>query len=604
MLGASPHERAAAGQRVSDETHGPATAHETSRRSRAEHWDALSSDAFDLLIVGGGINGAGLARDAVLRGLKVALVDRGDFAESTSSRSSKLVHGGLRYLETYEFGLVRESTAERAVQMKLAPHLVEPIPFWFPIYRKHKHGVFFMDLGLWLYDTLALFRVPKVHRAYEPQFVEAKIPDLRRDGLTGALWYFDCATDDARLTLENVLDAADLGAVTLNHAEAVDLLRSGDRVEGAVILDRLSDQTVEVRAKVVVSTLGPFTDGFFEKTGLIGSDGPIRRRLLRPTRGSHCVFPSDRLPVPGAVVMLSPRDDRPVFAIPWGDRTYVGTTEMDHDGPMDQVFCTSEEVEYLFEALSFYFPELGLRAADVVGTWSGLRPLVDEPEVASASKVSREHEVLDVAPGLIALFGGKLTTYRLMVAQVMDRVGEVLGRDLGPCPTRHRLLPGAVGFCEPEALARRIEADKGAKSDVARHLVSVYGSLATEVAARSVERIGTTRPVAWGQVDYAVEAEMAQTLEDVLIRRTSFGLKDARTSLEVAGGVADRMASLLDWDETRRREELASYRSWVEQSLRCLGGSSEATMDRSASDEASARSESHEQQDRKRGDQS
>ncbi|MCD6496841.1 MAG: glycerol-3-phosphate dehydrogenase/oxidase [Deltaproteobacteria bacterium] len=574
------------------------------RRRRAEHWDALTSGTFDLLIIGGGINGAGLARDAVLRGLKVALVDRGDFAEGTSSRSSKLIHGGLRYLETYEFGLVRESTAERAVQMKLAPHLVKPIPFWFPIYRQHKHGVFFMDLGLWLYDILALFRVPKVHRAYASQFVETKIPDLRRDGLTGALWYFDCATDDARLTLENVLDAADLGAVTLNHAEAVDLLRSGDRVEGAVIQDKLSDRTVEVRAKVVVSTLGPFTDAFFEKAGLTGSNGPVRQRLLRPTRGSHLVFSSEHLPVPGAVVMLSPRDDRPVFAIPWGDRTYVGTTDVDHEGPFDQVFCTSDEVEYLVETLSFYFPELDLSPADVVGIWSGLRPLVDEPDVESASRVSREHEILDVAPGLIALFGGKLTTYRLMVSQVMDRVSHVLGRDLGRCPTRHRLLPGAIGFADPKAAADRIGENRGAASDVARHLVSVYGSRADQVATRGAERIAPGRPVAWGQVDYAVETEMAQTIEDVLIRRTSFGLKDVRTSLEVAESIADRMGALLGWDEARRHDEVAAYRGWVEQSLRCLGGSSEATMDRSASDEVLAWSASQEQQDRKRGGES
>ncbi|MDY0001930.1 MAG: FAD-dependent oxidoreductase, partial [Polyangia bacterium] len=291
--------------------------------SRDDRFARLGEKQLDLLIVGGGITGAGAARDAALRGLRVALVDKGDWAQGTSSRSSKLVHGGLRYLETFQLGLVRESTAERAVQMRLAPHLVRPLEFMMPIYEGQKHGLHFINLGLWLYDSLALFRVPKRHRLLKGRRALSRQPNLRPDGLKGALTYFDAATDDARLTLENVLDAAALGAITVSHARATRLSKDDSgRVTGAEITDTLDPggRKVSVSAHLTLNTTGPWADE------LLRMAGPTERPLVRPTKGAHIVLRAERLPLQLAVALIHPKDGRPVFAIPWGAQVYVGTT--------------------------------------------------------------------------------------------------------------------------------------------------------------------------------------------------------------------------------------------------------------------------------------
>ncbi len=534
---------------------------------RREAWDRLVSEEFDLLVLGGGINGAGVARDAALRGLKVALVEARDFAWGTSSRSSKLVHGGLRYLETYQFRLVRESTAERAVQMRLAPHLVRPMDFFFPVYRQHRHGVLFMDVGLWLYDALALFRVPKLHRAFGAGPASRRLEVLRREGLKGGLTYIDCATDDGRLVLENLQDAASLGAVALNYVEAQELLQDSKGVCGAGVRDLLSGRTAEVRARMVVGTLGPFTDAFLERAGV-----PVERRILRPTRGSHLVFPAEALPVPEAVVMISPTDRRPVFAIPWHDRVYVGTTDVDHEAAPDQVACTQEEVSYLMEVLSWYFPDLGLRPEQVTGTWAGLRPLVDEPDVEVASRVSREHEILEPIQGLVLLVGGKLTTYRLMAAQTVDfccRLLEASGA--GRTSTHRRVLPGARGWeARREEILKGLQ-DLGLERGDAEFLGSLYG-----VAALRLLDLGSSEKMAEGryellsQVDLAVEREFAVRIEDVLVRRTSLALRDAERARQAAGKVARRMAELLEWDDERTSEEVRAFEAWLESSLGCV----------------------------------
>ncbi len=532
--------------------------------SRDDRWKALLSEEFDILILGGGINGAGIARDAALRGLKVALVDRGDFASGTSSRSSKLVHGGLRYLETYQFHLVRESTAERAVQMRLAPHLVRPLPFLFPIYRHHPHGIFFIDLGLWLYDTLALYRVPKLHRAFDASGTLGRQGALRSDGLKGALWYFDCATDDGRLVLENIQDAARLGAVVLNYVEAVDLIRGQGGVRGAVVRDALSQETAEVRAKMVVSTLGPFTDEFLSGA----SQG--HERLVRVSRGSHLVFDAARLKLPEAVVMLNVEDHRPVFCIPWGDRIYVGTTDVDHEGPLDEVACSQQEADYLFDVLGSYFPDLGLGPADVLGVWSGLRPLADEPGVAEASQVSREHRIVEVEKGLVVLVGGKLTTYRLMSAEVLDLVCRLEGfAGAGSAGTHRRVLPGAVGLEEMgglDGLVGRLES-MGAAPESARALAESYGTAAVEMIEGGSEPIVEGRPEVMAQVDWAVRYEFAVRLQDVMLRRTGLGLRDARLSLQVVGRIAARMAALLGWDADKTEDEKQAYDAYVKRQM-------------------------------------
>ena len=551
---------------------------EGARPHRDELWHRLQQERFDVVIIGGGINGAGIARDAALRGLKVALLEKGDFGSGTSFRSSKLIHGGLRYLETYEFGLVRESTAERAVQMELAPHLARPVPFMFPVYKGDPHGLLFMDMGLWLYDMLALFRVPKVHRAMRERGVLSREPSLRSQGLIGGLHYYDCSTDDGRLTLENILDAISLGAVCLNYAPVEKILRdSKGAIKGVGVGDTATGgRSAEVHAPLVISTLGSWTD-----TALKGM-GERREKMVRATRGTHLVVPRDRIPVANAVAMLSPRDQRPLFVIPWGEHTYVGTTDVDHEEGPDEVFASRDEVDYILEATNHYFPKQNVDRGDITGIWSGLRPLVHQPGVESTSKVSREHEIRDSEVGLLILIGGKLTTYRLMAKETVDRALEVLERldelpeKVGASKTKHRPLPGGVGLDRMGAKTRVADISErfGISLKLADHLLHTYGRRAGLVlrGASETDRELVDRELEfiWAEVDFAVHKEMALDLRDVMVRRTLLALKEAHRSLVSAPEVAKRMGRLLNWDRREEARQVEVYTRWLKRSMEAV----------------------------------
>jgi len=545
--------------------------------SRDERLQALAEQTFDLLVVGGGITGAGAARDAALRGLKVALVERRDWAAGTSSRSSKLVHGGLRYLQTYQLGLVRESTAERAVQLRMAPHLVQPCEFMMPVYQEHKHSLWFINLGLWLYDALALFRVPRLHRKLEAARTLARQPGMRPDGLEGSVTYFDAATDDARLTLENVLDAEALGAVTLNHAPVIALLREQGRYVGARVRDGLEGSSVEVRAHLVVNTTGPWTDR------LLALNDPPAAPLLRPTKGAHLVFSRERLPLELAVAMVHPRDGRAMFAIPWGDEVYVGTTDIDYQGSYDRPYCGVDDRDLILEVANHYFPGSHLQPADIRGTWCGLRPLIAPAEQIHASKVSREHVLLGGEDGLLTMTGGKLTTYRLMARELVNRAVKLLrGRKLVDrsakrCRTRKRPLPGAQGLSGKTPLAD-LTRDLGARyalaPPLARHLVDTYGSRAAAVAELAggpadLTPLCPSQPVLPVEVDHAALREQVGTLEDFLGRRTQLLFRAPQQTLEIAPQVAERLGQHLGWDAAQREEQVRRFVEEVRGSLVC-----------------------------------
>lgn len=547
--------------------------------TRDDRFAMLGTEPFDLLVIGGGITGAGAARDAALRGLKVALVDKGDWAQGTSSRSSKLVHGGLRYLETFQLGLVRESTAERAVQMRLAPHLVRPLEFMMPVYADHKHGLWFLNLGLWLYDTLALFRVPKRHRMLKGKKALSRQPNLRAEGLKGAITYFDAATDDARLTLENVLDAASLGAVTVSHARVTGFARDASgRITGAEVADALEPRSVSVTAHLTLNTTGPWADD------LLRLSDPDHAPILRPTKGAHLVIRAERLPLQAAMGLIHPRDGRPVFAIPWGAHVYVGTTDFDYQGDYDHPFCAEDDREVLLEALAYYFPEAGITPADIVGTWCGLRPLVAPPEEMKASAVSREHVLLgDDRGGMLTMTGGKLTTYRLMAKELVDRAVKLLRRSkrltrqVSSCRTGSRPLPGAVGLTTGQtdlaAISARLEKE-GLPLPLARHLAGTYGVRAPAVLggvheAADREPVCPSLPVIWAEVEHAVVAEQAARIEDVVARRTQLLLRAPEATLEAAPEIAARMGALLGWDDARRDTEMEALTALVRGTLGC-----------------------------------
>lgn len=546
--------------------------------SRQSFLDRLDQ-TFDLLIIGGGITGAGAARDAARRGLRVCLVEMEDLASGTSSRSSKLVHGGLRYLEQGEFSLVFEAVSERRILMDIAPHLVNPLGFLFPVYKDSRRGVFTVNVGMWLYDGLSLFRSPRIHRNLSRKDVAKEEPALRQEELRGAPLYYDCATDDCRLTLETALDAVENGAVVLTWSKVVGLVRaSGGRVSGARVRDELTGKERSVKAHAVLNATGPWTD----RTRAMGSGGSAR---LRPTKGIHIVVDAERLKVANAVVCFHPKDGRVLFAIPWGQRTYIGTTDTDFQDDPGQVSADGADVDYLLDASNHYFPEAQLVRDDVISTWAGVRPLISEEGAGDESSVSREHEIFVDPDGLITIAGGKLTTYRRMGAEVVDRALDLLrlmGKapdTLRPANTEKDPLPGAVGWPEDDdhdaVAAKVLAAGRGSlQEDSARLLADVYGMRGLDVAAlaaadqRLAARLSPGRPEILAQVDFAVQRELAQTVRDVLIRRTQMFFKDRDQGLGAVEQVSERMAELLGWDDQRRATEELAYTEEVARSRR------------------------------------
>ncbi len=549
--------------------------------TRQEMWERLGEEV-DVLVIGGGITGAGIARDAARRGMTVALVEMNDLAFGTSSRSSKLVHGGLRYLEHYEFSMVFESVSERRILMDLAPHLVNPLGFLFPVYKGSRHNLFMINAGMWLYDGLSLFRSPKIHKTLKPKEVAKVEPSLRREGLKGAPLYYDCSTDDARLTLETALDAARQGATIATFAKVEGLLADGPsgRVNGARVRDTLGGSELkEVRAKVVINATGPWTDA--TRSLSEGSDG---RRLLRPTKGVHVVVDAEKLPVQHAVVCFHPDDERVLFALPWGDRTYIGTTDTDYRGDPAAVAATLEDVRYLLAATNHYFPDCPLQPADVLSTWAGLRPLVAPPEEGvSESEVSREHEIVVGRDGLITIAGGKLTTYRRMAAEVVDSAVKLLKlmgqlpKGLRPAHTDEAPLPGGVDWPEDDdhdAVARRVRAasEDRLAPKVARHLADNYGMRALEIGRRVAAQPELADPLIEGrpeivaQVIWAAREELAASVADVLIRRTQIFYRDEEQGLGCADRVARLLGRELGWTDAQREASLEAYRGEVARS--------------------------------------
>jgi glycerol-3-phosphate dehydrogenase len=519
----------------------------------------LEGEAFDVLVIGGGINGAGIARDAALRGLRTALVERDDFASGTSSRSSRLVHGGVRYLEHGHLHLVFESSRERRALMRIAPHLVRPLRFTWPVYRGARIPLWKLGVGLFMYDALAVFRNVQNHRLLSARDVGGQEPALRRDDLVGGAEYFDAATDDARLTLANVRSADEAGAVTINHVTVVRLVREGDRIAGAVVREKGQEREWVVRARAVVNATGPWTDALRAMDeSAVGTD-----HAVRATKGVHIAVPRERLATQGALTLLSPVDERVMFALPSTATTIIGTTDTPTDEKPDVVRASRADIDYLLATANSFFPAAHLTPADVVAAWAGIRPLVASTFTRDPASASREHRI-DTGPGgMISVSGGKLTTYRAMAAEVVDVVERALGRRRSRSRTHLTPLPGGdIGSVDD--VLRTAERAIG-DAVVARRLVEAHGSRWSEVAALTSEepalarRIVRELPYVLAEVVYAVDCEMAVTLADVLVRRlhVAFEIADhGRAAARVATAV---LAGRLGWDNARARVELTRY---------------------------------------------
>ncbi len=528
---------------------------------RAARLSALATTPFDVLVVGGGITGVATARDAALRGLKVACVEKEDFAYGTSSRSSKLIHGGLRYLEQANFKLVFEGTHERATLRKLAPHLVKPIQFLVPVYEGGKHGRLALGMGLWLYDTLAGRQKPGKHSRHDPNELLELEPLLRSEGLTGGALYYDCMTDDARLCVENAVAAHQAGAVLLNKARYVRPIREGERITGAEILDELTGRTVTVACRSLVHCAGPWTDDVL-------AAGGDTQGMIRTSKGTHILLSRARLPIRYAVVMNAVRDRRVIFAIPRGRVTLIGTTDTDFSDAPDSVCASKDDVDYLLETVAFYFPKNAPTTTDVQATYSGLRPLIRD-DSDNPYNTSREHTVVAHGDGRVTVGGGKYTTYRRIADDVVKTTLGVLGfpkRGRPKCPTLNAPLPGSTEA--PEVLEAARQHVSGLPVDIQDYLVEAYGARAVALPVEHAERLVPGCPFIVGEVDHAVMEEGALTVDDVLVRRIPAFYEAPDQGLECLEAVADRMTALMGWDAAARREQLDRYRTTVAVSRR------------------------------------
>ena len=528
--------------------------HAAALRQREATWERLAAETFDVCIVGGGINGAAVARDAVLRGMTVALLEKRDFAWGTSSRSSKLVHGGVRYLQQGDVALVLESCRERDVlRTRIAPHLVRAQRFVFPIYDDDSTPVWQLRIGLTLYDLLAGFQNVARHKHLTVAALREREPAVASEGLRGGALYYDCWTDDARLTLETALAARGAGAAILNHAEVVSFEKdSTGRVVAANVSDRLGTREVAVRARAFVNVAGPWLD---DVRRLDDGGAPPRLRL---TKGVHAVFDRSRIGNRDAVVIRG-IDGRVMFAIPWQSQTVVGTTDTFFSGDPDDVRAEPDDIDYILAAANRAFPAADVTTRDIVATWAGLRPLVAPEDERTASEVSREDQVFESPAGLLSLGGGKLTTHRKVAEVLVDRAAEKIGRRVGPCRTAEVPLPGGADFPAGDA------ADEEPQSRE-EHIRRRYGALAGEVAAlvRGDEGLGeravSDRPDLVAELVHAVEYEMACSIDDVLSRRVPLALRSRERDGIVLRTVATILAKRFGWDEARLESEIAAYR--------------------------------------------
>ncbi len=511
---------------------------EFSARTREKAWERFGAEEFDILVIGGGITGAGVAHDAASRGLKVALVERGDFACGTSSRSSKLIHGGLRYLENMEFGLVFEALAERAFLLKTSPHLIRPLAFYLPIYKGDKRGKNILSLGLWLYDFLALFRTPFFHRRMSAKTFLKEIPFLHSDGLKGGFRYADASMWDDVMTVEVARRAHTDGAAVANYSEVLAPLWVEGRLRGARVRDvapGAAPREVEIKAKQVIVCAGPWTDRLGH---LLAQGGPAPwKPWLKPSKGVHLVFDLKRIPVPGAMVMSHPTDGRIAFVIPRPDMgagvTIVGTT--DGPAPEDpaQVSVDQSDIDYLMGLLRSYFPSLDLKASDILSSYAGVRPLVD-PAIeggqggAALRKVSREHHI-DAGPGgSVFVAGGKYTTYRQMAAEIVEfalkrwKKAAAAGSapavpQVGRSQTKNPINPVAVSSVVLRA--RALAASEGLQ--VPEELWSRYGAGALEIMQGDGGESRAGFPRLGAQERFSREHEMVLAREDFERRRSA-----------------------------------------------------------------------------------
>ncbi len=540
----------------------------------------MERERFDVLVIGGGVTGAGVALDAVARGYRVALVEKVDFASGTSSKSTKLVHGGIRYLPNFDFSLVREALVERGILLRNAPFLVRPVGFVLPIYKGDRHpvGIPFttpggvglglaLGIGLWLYDVLAGRNNVKRHRHLRRDEVLKLAPALVSPGLKEGFIYYDAQTNDARLTMTLIRTAAQYGATIANHAEVISFVSENGKICGAQVRDQSGGQEFTIRARHVVNATGIFAE---QVEALSGDEAQVR---IEPSKGVHLVFSREAIKLGDDAVVLPETDDKRIlFIVPWESRAVFGTTDTG-SGDLDHPTASQEDVSYLLNHLNRYL-SVHLTEEDIVSTYAGYRPLVrSRSSQHSTAKLSRTHAVLESPSGLVTIVGGKMTTYRRMAQDTVDVLSRRDSSASPPHPTVNLPLQGSAGW---NAIQRDLETRGQAlalDSQILTHLGGHYGSEANEILnlvegdATLGTRLIEDLPYVRAEVLYACRQEMALTPDDVLARRTSITLEDRHQGLGIVEEVAALMAQELGWSPEQQQAMSEAFRTNMQQQI-------------------------------------
>jgi glycerol-3-phosphate dehydrogenase len=528
---------------------------------RAADFSRLGKEHFDVLVIGGGINGVGVALDAVTRGLSVALIESKDFASGTSSRSSKLIHGGLRYLEQYDFKLVREALHERELLVStLAPHLVKPVAFLYPLQEKVKERTY-VGAGLALYDALRGFkRALPGHKHLSQKTISEIAPSLRTDVITGAIRYFDAQVDDARHTMMIARTAKRHGAAIITHAQVESLIKKGKRVTGAVVSDLNSKKRINVKASAVIMCAGVWSDELHKKFGIEAG------YEVKMSKGVHITLPGDAIKADEGIIIKTAVSV--LFIIPWKDQWMIGTTDTEYLGDRNEPLADRSDVQYIIDqANRVLSPRISID--QVIGVFAGLRPLVANKKTTDTTKISREHTVDRPIPGFVSLAGGKYTTYRVMAKDAVDMATNDIEKLTNESITSKLPIIGADGYW---ALAQQVESlsiQYNLKQEIINHLLDRYGSDISDVLSlieddrKLAAPLTRELPYLKAEIVYAVIAEGAQSVSDVLERRTRIWFEAPKFGIDLASATADLIAPYLGWKAAQKKSSIAEYEKLV-----------------------------------------
>lgn len=528
----------------------------------------LASEEFDILVIGGGVTGVGAALDAASRGLKVALIEAQDIAAGTSSRSSKLIHGGLRYLEQYDFKLVREALHERELMVStLCPHLVKPVGFLFPLTEKLKERTY-VGAGLALYDALRGFqRALPWHKHLSQKQINEIAPSLRHDLVTGAIKYFDAQVDDARHTMAVARTAARHGAIIATRVSAESLIREGKRVVGVQARDLETGKKIEISAGATVMCAGIWSDELHSNFDLTAG------YTVTMSKGVHIVMPGSAIKSDAGIILKTPVSV--LFLIPWGDKWIVGTTDTPYEGDRAEPFASREDVQYILNQANRVL-EPKLKSEEIIGVYAGLRPLVANKKSATTTKLSREHTVDRPAAGFVSIAGGKYTTYRVMGKDVIDRAAIELRRIIQDSVTEKLPLVGADGYFALEQQKERIAQESGLEIETVTHLLNRYGSLISEILdmishdPKLAKKLEEGLPYIKAEIVYAATHEGARTVDDVISRRTRLAFEAPGHGVHLAEEIASLIGPVLGWNPKEKKQSISDYKELVERELEAL----------------------------------